>query len=273
MLEQLAVHIPRALVPPLAIMVALLVQQAEQVADVAGRIRLLLLEQRVDRVLQRVAVKHAEVFGEETPHHLHREALNLVDRRRATVGQGVVQGRNVGRRLGREFTAVLREHRLGRLGLQKEQGVVTVGQLLEREPRARLVREAPRLPDLELAEITGDDEARCRDVRGRIRRLLPVANSLILGLLQRHRRRLHLDDEVRRPEEIHEPRGCCEVLELGAHLAAVGAVAGEQLVQEGLGFGLFAARISRPFGHKFGKGCLNLETAAHGQMSRTESPA
>lgn len=62
-------------------------------------------------------------------------------------------------------------------------------------------------------------------------------------------------------------------LELGTHLTPVGAVAGEQLVQKSLCLSFLTTVIATPLGHKFGEGRLNLETATHGQISRTESPA
>ncbi len=75
------------------------------------------------------------------------------------------------------------------------------------------------------------------------------------------------------PEQVHEACGRREVLELGAHLPAIGPVASKQLVQKGLRFSLLATVVGPPLGHKLCKCRLNLKTAAHGQMSLTESPA
>ena len=58
-----------------------------------------------------------------------------------------------------------------------------------------------------------------------------------------------------------------------AHLGTVGAVSREELVEEGLRFGPLGSGIPGPLGYELLQGFLDLETAAHGQISRRESPA
>ncbi len=121
MFEKLTVHIPGALVTPLPIVVALLVEQRKQVADIARRIRLLLLQQCVNGVLQRVAVQHPQIFSEQAPHHLHREALDFVRWGSGPVGQRVIESRDVGRCLRSKLAPVLRKHRFDRFGLEEKE--------------------------------------------------------------------------------------------------------------------------------------------------------
>src|SRR5665647_3083285 len=79
--EQVAVDVAGPGVVAGAVSVGLLVQQLEQVPDVPGRVGVHLAQQVRDHGLQRIAVEHPEVLGEEAPHDLHGEALDLVDRR------------------------------------------------------------------------------------------------------------------------------------------------------------------------------------------------
>ena len=211
--KQFAVDIPGARIPALSVVVTLLVEEGEQIADVACGIRILLLQQRIHGVLQRIAVEHAQVLGEQAPDKLHSETLDLVDWGRGTVGERRVQLRDVFRGLGGQCAAVFREHGLARFRLQEKQRVIAIGKFGEGESDARLVRKPPRLPDLEFAEVAGDHETGGGDVFRGVRGLLPVALALVLGLVEGNLRRLHLHDEDARPVQVHESGRGLEILE------------------------------------------------------------
>lgn len=168
---------------------------------------------------------------------------------------------------------MLRKDRLGIRRLQEEQRVVAISQFVQSEDGSRLGGKAAGFPHLELLEVAQDHPAgrgdACRGIRG----LLPVALSLILRLRQRYAGGLHLDDQGSGPVQVHEPRGRPEVFEQGADLLPVRAVAGEELVEEGLRLGALRPGVVAPTSHEGAKGLLNLGTAEHRQISRSESPA
>lgn len=100
--KQLAVDVAGSRVSAVPILVAFLIEQLEEIPDVARRVRLRLSEQLVDRRLQRVGVEHPEVFGEQAPDDLHGEPLDLVDGRRTAVRERGVQLGDVAHGLGRQ---------------------------------------------------------------------------------------------------------------------------------------------------------------------------
>ena len=180
--EQLAVDVSSASEDSLTVVVALLVEDAEEHADLRGRRPRGVLSQGVDDVLQRIAVEHAQVLGEQRPDALQGEALDLVDRRGAAFLQRLVEQRDRRRRLFGQLAVVVDERwREGRCR-QEHQGLVAVGELLDLEADPRRRWEAAGLPDLEALERAQHNIGGGRKVVDLVRRLAPVTHDLLARL-------------------------------------------------------------------------------------------
>jgi hypothetical protein len=81
--------------------------------------------------LQRPALEHAEIFGEQTPHRLHDEALDFIRGSCDAVDQRAVDQRDLPGRLRREPAMMFGERRLDVRAGEEGEHVVPVGQLGE----------------------------------------------------------------------------------------------------------------------------------------------
>lgn len=131
---------------------------------------------------------------------------------------------------------------------EEEQRVIALGELLDRERQTRLLREAAGLEDLEPMERADDHVGRRGHAVVGVGRVLPVLDRLLAMLRQAVALggRLHLEQADARPQQVHEAT-VLRRLEL-SDLLALGAVAGEELVQEGLCPTPLAAVVLAPVG-------------------------
>lgn len=136
---------------------------------------------------------------------------------------------------------------------KKQKRVVLVGQVDEVQNEAGLLREGAWLPDLHPAEGADHDEARCGNASLVIGGLDPVAQRLLTMLRQALRlaRRLHLDQADARPDQVEEAASLW-LLEV-RDICATRAIAGEELVEEGLRLGAFTAFVDAPMGGERGE--------------------
>ena len=141
----------------------------------------------------------------------------------------------------------------GLLVCQEQQRVVAIGQLDELEGGSRIAWEAAGLPYLEALEGAQDDEPWSWYPALRVGGVAPVVQRLLAVLAESFclRWRLHLDDADAGPQHVEEAT-LLRCLKDRARFATVCPVAGEQLVEEGLGLGALAAFVERPVGREAG---------------------
>ena len=248
--EERAIRVGRPRVHPFAGSITRLVQVGEELPQVVATRASLVGEQAVEHPREEVRGQHLHVLGEHRPHALQDEVAQHVE----VGGEPVLQqGVDVGDErdgLARDRGLVVDEDRLA--AGQEEQRVEVVGQLDEIEGDARLGVDGAWLPHLEAVEGTEDDVTG-RRAGGRTG-ALPVAEHLLamLGEAPDLARALHLDDAHARPEQVHEA-ALGALLEAHTRLAAVGAVAGEQIVEERLRLAALRPRVAAPGGGELGQ--------------------
>lgn len=246
--EQLAVHVPGAGQDPLPAVVVGVVEDVEERAHLGIGRALGMDDQVADDALDRLVLQHPEVLGEETPHELHDERPQRLRGGGPPGDEGLVEIADDPRGVLGEPTLTRAEERHVAGAGEEEQRLVAVGQLVQGELRARTVREAARLPHLELPERAEHDVRRGGPARPGIRRRPPVVQRLPSVLRQpvRFGRRLHLDDNHARQMHIHDPHRGMRVLEDRAQISAVRAVAGDELVEEALRLAPLGAGVVPP---------------------------
>jgi len=202
-----------------------------------------ILEQPLDELRKAALGHHLEVLREHAPDALEDEAPQRLGVGGVPFAETVVEVGDEDGRLARQLSAVLGKARLATA--EEVERLVVVGQLVEVERRERYVPASPGLEDLELAELADHHET--PDVAGLALNLCPVVERLltVLGELVRLARTLHLDDADAGPDHVHEPDAGA-LLEARSDLLAVGAVAGEQLVEKRLGLGPLRAPVVGP---------------------------
>jgi len=116
---------------------------------------------------------------------------------------------------------------------EEHECVDSVRELEELELGARLGRVGPWLPHFEAMERREDDIAGRRHVARSVSRVTPVPERLLSmrGQAPSLAWTLHLDQAPSRPEQVEEPP-LLRLLEPGAGVEPIGAVAAEQLIEE-----------------------------------------
>jgi hypothetical protein len=258
---------PQGISPDMLVRV---VQNREQTAEHEIGLPVLLGLHEVEDLFGAVPFDHPVVLGEEQPHQLQHE---VADHRRlggSTIQKPLVDPGEGGGSLGRERPArVVEQWLLGWPG-EEEQCLVPVRKVVQGERHPRLDRTLPRLPDLEPLEGAQHNVRRGRAFRGHIGGVPPVPQRL-LAVAVKHVRRprsLHLDDDHAWQQQVHDPGGGVRLLEHCAGVLAVAAVAGEQLVEEGLRLAPLGASVVTPAPGERHQRLPDLLPAAHAQKSR-----
>lgn len=254
--EETAVDVRRAGVHPVLRPLARLGEVAEELAEVVGARPPLVLEQTLDDAGEHVGGQELEVLGEERPDDLEDELRELVAAARPPLAQALVEVGQERDGLASELGLPAREVRLP--PGEEEERVEVLGQLREVERRAGLVVDGAGLPHLEAVERAEHDVP--RGGHRRRPRVAPVGEGLLAVLLQPPRLAgpLHLEDADARPDHVHEAAAGGRVLEAGADLLAIGAVAGQELGKEGLGLRPLGAAVAAPARGELGKVAADL---------------
>lgn len=206
----------------------------EELTEIIGARAGLVCEQTVEDPAEHMRREHLQVLGEEGPDELEDELRELLSIACAPLAEPLVQVSDE-----RDCLAGQLGLAAGEIGLpvrEEQQRVEVLRELgeFEGDPGRRV--HGTRLPDLEAVEGAQYDVPR----RGHLGRpgIAPVVEGLHAVLIEAPglARPLHLDDADTRPEHVHESPGAGGVLEAGAHLLPVRAVAREELRQERLCF-------------------------------------
>ena len=266
LLEQSAVHVPGLRIQAARRASALAVEPGEELTEIVGARPLRRLDELVHDPREEVAFELTEVLGEQASDGLQQEVAANVGGRSQPVAQLVIEPGHQAHGLPRH--GLLRCHEDGLAIGEEHQRVHPVGQIDEIEPRAWLGRIGAGLPDLEAPKRAQDDEAGCGHVVSGVGRVAPVRQCLLAVRLEPPglARTLHLHDAAAWPDEVEE-LPLLSILEECADPLAIGSVAVEQLVEERLRFGAFAALVEAPLPREVDESSLDL-LARHPRGSR-----
>jgi hypothetical protein len=221
-----------------------IVQDRVQTAEVVSTRPSALGEQSVHDPGKAVAGDLAEVLGEHRPNALEQEVPQHVRGSGLPLAEAMVDLGDVLHRLARERGLTAGED--GLVAREELERVVLLRQLAQLERTARSLGEPAGLPDLEPAKRTEDDEPWSLDAELGVGGITPVVERLraVAGQASRLRRCLHLDQADSRPDQIDESAGL-RLLEPRDAVTLL-AVAGEQLVEEGLSLRALRALVDAP---------------------------